>query len=101
MPRLSSWRRLGAGALDPVFDLLFGLGSSHAVPLLNETHELLRLTLDDVQIVIGQLAPLLARLALELIPLSLERVFVHSVLPSVGSPLRSNASMQIRHGSIE
>src|SRR5262245_55068532 len=65
---------------DPLVDLPFGLVASDAVAFLNPAHELLGLALDEVQIVIGQHTPLLANLALELIPLSLERVLIHDVL---------------------
>src|SRR5215813_10908663 len=79
--------RVGIGSVlvpltDPLVDLPFGFVASDAVAFLNLAHELLGLALDEVHIVIGQHAPLLANLALELIPLSLERVLVHDVLHS-------------------
>src|SRR5262245_60712446 len=55
------------------FDLPFRLGSLNAVAFLNPTDELFGTALDDVEIVAGELSPLLPGLTLELRPLSLQR----------------------------
>src|SRR5215471_1573906 len=97
--------RAGIGSVlvpltDPLVDLPFGLVASDAVAFLNFAHELLRLALDEVQIVIGQHAPLLANLALELVPLSLERILVHGFPPllrpmaTIEAPFSSCGPMQ-------
>src|SRR5262249_44272927 len=64
----------------PFLELTFCLLTGNPVPLLDLADELLRTTLDLIEVVVGQLPPFLADFALELIPLAFKHVFVH-VLP--------------------
>src|SRR6478609_5763516 len=66
----------------PIGDLLLGLVAADAVALLDATQQLVALAGDDVEIVVGQLAPLLLDLALELLPVALDGVLVHDVSPA-------------------
>jgi hypothetical protein len=52
-----------------------------AVPFLNSADELLGLTLDAIEIVVSQLPPSGFDVAFELVPLSLQDVFVHECAP--------------------
>jgi hypothetical protein len=68
-------------AFEPGIDLALGLVPRHAVALLKPAAELRALTLDDVEIVVGELAPLLLSLAFELFPIASTRSqFIASVL---------------------
>jgi hypothetical protein len=60
------------------FALRFFAGT--AVPFLNSANKLVILTVNDVHIIIGQLAPFLLDFTLKLIPLSFQNVFVHVYL---------------------
>jgi hypothetical protein len=57
-------------AFEPGIDLALGLVPRHAVALLKPAAELRALTLDDVEIVVGEFAPLLLSLAFELFPIA-------------------------------
>ena len=63
--------------LHPRVDLPLCLIASDAVAILKLADQLFGAPLNLIHVVISQLAPLLANLALELHPLSLEGVFVH------------------------
>src|SRR5262245_48969919 len=69
--------------LDPVIDLALGLILGVAVALLQTTGELGALALDDIQIVVGELAPFLLGLTLELFPVTFDAIPIH-----VESPIR-------------
>ena len=58
--------------LEPGVDLALGLVLGIAVPLLQPSGELGALALDQVDVVVGQLAPLLLGLALELLPIAFD-----------------------------
>src|SRR5262249_60091489 len=66
---------------EPAVDLALGLVLRHAVALLKPAAELRALTLDDVEIVVGQLAPLLLNLAFELFPIAFNSIPIHRVTP--------------------
>src|SRR5262249_21041771 len=66
---------------EPAVDLALGLVLCHTVALLKPAAELRALTLDDVEIVVGQLAPLLLNLAFELFPIAFNSIPIHRVTP--------------------
>jgi hypothetical protein len=68
-------------AFEPGIDLALGLVSRHAVALLKPAAELRALTLDDVEIVVGELAPLLLSLAFELFPIAFNSIPIHRASP--------------------
>jgi hypothetical protein len=61
----------------PGDDLSFRLVSGDAVDLLELTDELLLRAIDDIEVVVGQLAPPFLELALELFPVAFDAVPVH------------------------
>src|SRR5215207_5228599 len=69
--------RRAAVARLPVLDLPFGFVAADAVTFLDASEQLVALAGDDVEVVVGQLAPLLLGLALELFPVAFDGVFVH------------------------
>src|SRR5690554_1817180 len=73
----------GSVATQPVVDIPLRFILRLAVALLNAAGELGALSLDDIQIVIRKLAPLLLDLALELLPISFDLIPVHSIVLSV------------------
>src|SRR3954467_2324230 len=62
----------------PVVDILAHLIPGDAVALLDLAFELVALAADDIEIVIGQLAPLLFNLAFDLFPISFHAIPIHS-----------------------
>ena len=60
--------------------LLFGLFQRNAVTLLNLAEQLVTLAGNHIEIVIGQLAPLLLDLALEFKPVTFYAILVHGFL---------------------
>jgi hypothetical protein len=68
-------------AFEPGIDLALGLVPRHAVALLKPAAELRALTLDDVEIVVGEFAPLLLSLAFELFPIAFNSIPIHRVSP--------------------
>jgi hypothetical protein len=66
-------------AFEPGVDLALGLVPRHAVALLKPAAELRALTLDDVKIIFGELAPLLLNLAFELFPIAFNSIPIHRV----------------------
>src|SRR5262245_65934965 len=69
----------------PFIDLFLSLVASDAVALLDLADELFAAALDQIDVVVGQLAPLFADQSLELRPLALKRVSIHEVLIPLGS----------------
>ena len=67
-------------ALESV-DLALGLVLGDTVALLDASKQLVALAGDHVQVVVGELAPLLLDLALDLLPISFDTVFVHGAFP--------------------
>ena len=65
----------------PVVDVLADLVLGDAVALLDLAFELVALAGDDVEVVVGQLAPLLLDLALDLLPVSFNAIPIHSLNP--------------------
>src|SRR5246127_4731052 len=72
-------------AFEPGIDLALGLVPRHAVALLKPAAELRALTLDDVEIVVGEFAPLLLNLAFELFPIAFNSIPIHRVSPGLFS----------------
>jgi hypothetical protein len=68
-------------AFEPGIDLALGLVPRHAVALLKPAAELRALTLDDVEIVVGEFAPLLLSLAFELFPIAFNSIPIHRASP--------------------
>jgi hypothetical protein len=66
--------------LEPAVDLALGLVLRNAIALLETAGELLALALDHVEVVIGELAPLLLNLAFELLPVSFNAIPIHHSL---------------------
>src|SRR5215831_1405338 len=69
-------------AFEPDVDLALGLVPRHAVAPLKPAAELRALTLDDVEIVVGEFAPLLLNLAFELFPIAFNSIPIHRVSPA-------------------
>ena len=67
--------KLGA----PIVDAPFGFFARKAVALLHFADELVPLTFDHVEVVIGKLAPLLLGLAFELVPVAFDLIPIHAV----------------------
>src|SRR5262245_41637778 len=68
-------------AFEPGVDLALVLVPLHAVALLQPAAELRAFTLDDVEIVVGKLAPLLLSLAFEFFPIAFNSIPIHRVAP--------------------
>src|SRR5205085_12704418 len=69
------------GTVEPGIDLPLGLVPRHAVTLLQTAGEFRALALDHVHVVVGELAPFLLNLALELFPVAFDAVPIHRLLP--------------------
>src|SRR5690606_6772653 len=65
----------------PLLGLAFGFRARLAVPFLDAAHELRLLPVHLVEVVVGQLAPLLLRLTTKLLPVALDRIPVHRSAP--------------------
>jgi hypothetical protein len=70
-------------ALEPGVDLAFGFVLGHAIALLESAAELCALALDHVEIVIGELTPLLLNFAFELFPIAFDTIPIHRFAPVV------------------
>ena len=70
-------RSSSRNAFAETFDLLLGLVLGDPVLLLDLADELVALAGDDVDVVVGELAPLLLHLARELLPVAFDAVPVH------------------------
>jgi hypothetical protein len=57
--------------------LLFGI----TIPLLKDASELVLLALDDFEVIVSELTPLLFDFAFELLPISRRRIGIHHVPP--------------------
>src|ERR1700694_5226121 len=79
--RLICSRSSGSGQISqPAVDLPLGFIALNAVTLLDPADELGALALDQIEIVVGELAPLLLRFAFYLLPVSFHAVPVHRCL---------------------
>src|SRR5262249_8243317 len=74
-------------ALEPAVDFALGLLLRHALALPKPGAGVPALTLHVVQIVVGQLAPLLLNLAFELFPIAFNSIPIHRVTPCVVFPV--------------
>jgi hypothetical protein len=73
VPGLPDWRRrIDVG--EPAVDLALSFVAGYAVPLLDLAHELLGISFDLIEVIVGELAPLLASPAFELRPLAFGNV---------------------------
>src|SRR3954469_1506902 len=71
----------------PVVDVLANLVLGDAVPLLDLALKLVALAAHDIEIVVGQLAPLLLDLAFDLLPVSFDAIPIHeNLLVAVPGP---------------
>src|SRR5689334_16994734 len=73
--------RINARGLHPRIELALGFVAGNAVAILEPPDQLLGTPLNLIHIVVSELAPLFANLALQLHPLTLESVFVHRCPP--------------------
>src|ERR1700755_3297692 len=80
----------------PIVDILFGLVLGEAVPLLDLSLELVALAVDDVEVIVGKLAPLLLHLTLDLLPVSLDAIPVHMPLLSSGLVTATTLTDRVR-----
>src|SRR3954451_5306237 len=64
-------------AVDPAIDLALRLVLGKAVAFLDAANELVLLAVDDGDVVLGQLAPLLLDLAGELLPVAFNAIPIH------------------------
>src|SRR6185295_15473979 len=79
-PPLASLRSVLVGlARLPLLQLLLGLVLADAVRVLDLANQLVAITGDAVQVVVGELAPLLLHFALHLLPVAFDAIPVHSV----------------------
>ena len=88
--------RTGGLAL-PLGELLFGFVPGHAVALLDLADELAATARDDVEVIVGEPAPLLLGLARGLLPVTLNEVPVQ--MDSFGEATRSRARSLARDAS--
>lgn len=66
-------------ALEPLIDFLLNFVLGAAVPLLELTDQDLPTTGDLVEFVVGEITPLLANMALELLPVSFDGLPIHEM----------------------
>src|SRR5215467_8386757 len=78
--------------LQPSIDVLAHHIFGETVALLDQTFKLFALSVDLSQIVLGELAPLLFDLALDLFPISFDAVPVHFTPPRTKPPKRNVAT---------
>src|SRR5437016_1697805 len=71
----------------PAFDLTLSLFAGVAIALLELAHQDLAVALDLIDFILGELAPLLPHLPLELSPLAFQRVTVHVTSIRRGKPM--------------
>ena len=75
--------------LKPSIEFIFGVLASVAILLLEQADELIVLTANPFQVIVGQLAPPLFNLAPHFFPLAFIYIFVHDVIlqdPTVKLP---------------
>src|SRR5690606_6215119 len=88
-PRRAAAARLQAAALRPLVtalpfvNALFGLVARDAIALLDLAGQHVALALNHIQIVVGELAPLLLDLPDQLLPVALDDVAIHACLLGV------------------
>src|ERR1700737_2179280 len=85
-------RALGSGQIaQPAVDLSLGFIALNTVALLNPADELGTFALDQIEIVIGELAPLLLHFAFYLFPISFQAIPVHGSLLLELGPVREDS----------
>src|SRR5262245_22148759 len=67
-------------AFEPGVDLALGIVLGNAVALLKPARKLGALALDHIEVVVGELAPLLLNLAFELFPVAFDAIPIHGFL---------------------
>src|SRR5882757_6787865 len=92
-------KHLSVHALEPGIDLALRLVPRNAVALLQPAGELLALALDHIEVVVGELAPLLLSLALELFPVAFDTIPIHRFTPCAGMSLISEKTRRAKSGS--
>src|SRR5262245_60377494 len=98
-PTLAAGLSSSIHALEPAVDLALGLVLRHAVALLKPAAELHALTLDDVKIIVGELAPLLLNLAPELFPIAFDTIPIHHFAPVCFVPVAGMPSRRTQRAS--
>jgi hypothetical protein len=81
-----------AERIEPIVDVLLGLILGQAVALLQLAFELLALAVDDSEVVIGELAPLLLDLARHLFLVPFDLIPIHDGLPIAVTSFQSPTS---------
>jgi hypothetical protein len=64
----------------PFVNLLLSCVFRDTIPLLNLSNQLVVLSIDDVKVIVGQLAPAFLYRPFDLLPLALHLVRIHSIL---------------------
>src|SRR5690606_5112221 len=90
--------RLATAAVEPLVEAALRLVAAVTVALLDAPDELVVVALGHRQVVVGELAPLLLDVALELLPVALQDVPVHVVLPLEVMSGRSARGLERRRG---
>src|ERR1700674_297374 len=99
--RLICSRPSGSGQISqPAVDLPLGFIALNAVTLLDPADELGAFALDQIEIVVGELAPLLLRFAFYLLPVSFHAIPVHRCLPLAGRRLDDSLSPSRQHTKV-
>src|SRR6478609_10308863 len=73
-------KHMSVDAVDPSVDLTLGVILRHTIALLKPAGEFRPFALDHVEVVVGELAPLLLSLAFELFPVAFNTVPIHCLL---------------------
>src|SRR4030095_4071135 len=77
----SATSHLSRQCLEPIVNILSGLILGDAVPLLDLAVQLVTTSIDDVEVVVGEMAPFLFDLALHLFPVSFNAIPIHEIPP--------------------
>src|SRR5262249_17137339 len=80
-PTLAAGSSSSMHPVEPGVDLALALLLRHAVALLKPAAQLHALALDDVEVVAGELAPLLLNPAFELLPIAFDTIPIHRFAP--------------------
>lgn len=63
------------------FHLVFGIVAGKAVAFLHRSQQLVPLALDAIEVVVGQLSPLLFHASAKLLPLAFNGIPIHRLAP--------------------
>src|SRR5438132_493393 len=88
------------GGLQPSVDLALGLVLGEAVTLLQSSGQFLALALDHIEVIVGELAPFLLNLALELLPVAFDTIPIHVALLRVSETGNGGETRAAAKGSV-